>query len=300
MSIVVVGSANIDVQISGDRIPAPGETVFANSVTESVGGKGLNQAVAASRAGADVTLFCSIGSDDAGKRIAEFLSHEEISFQSTIGSKLTGRAYIQMDSEANNSISVYPGANVAIDSWPDGELALSLRNSYFLVMQMEVSAALNHSAAVLAKQFGATVVLTPAPVENVTAELLELTDVLILNQFESSLLGGNQDPFLAAQSLSAGRTLLLTLGDQGAQLYKAGQLIAHAKPAKLKALDTTGAGDCFSGSYVAAKTRGYSDEDALHYAVAASGLSVQTLGAAPSMPTVSEIDLEVERMRNHA
>jgi ribokinase len=216
MSVVVVGSANVDLTVRGSRLPRPGETVAATSYTETPGGKGLNQAVAASRAGADVSFFFAVGNDSGAQVLEGFLGGEELETKVAPTNQPTGRAFIETDDAGQNSIMVVGGANIALDEWPDASVEEAIAASYFLVLQQEISPTLNLRLAALANSLDTQVVLTPAPVENTSPSLLSFTDILVLNEHEASLLGGNEDPTLAARTLSAGKTLILTRGSAGA------------------------------------------------------------------------------------
>lgn len=289
MSVVVLGSANIDVLVTSDRLPSPGETVFGNSVQEHIGGKGLNQAVAASRTGSKIDFFYTVGNDHVGKKIIGFLEKESIRSHHLETEKETGRAFIHIDGNGENSITVISGANMAMESWPDRSLSEALSQAFFLMLQAEINPSLNLEVARLAKKEGVSVVLIPAPVEKVSDELLALSDVLILNEHECVILGGNPDLTLSAKTLSTGRTLILTLGAEGAELYKAGQLVGKFAAPKTLAIDTTGAGDCFAGSYISARASGLDEDSAVEFAVAAASLSVEKKGAAESMPDADEV-----------
>ena len=289
MSVVVVGSANVDLTITGERLPAPGETVAAERYEETPGGKGLNQAVAASRAGADVSFFHAVGNDSGATFLADFLSGESLTPRVSVADLPTGRAFIEVDAEGQNSIMVVGGANTAFEQWPDPGIEEAIAQSYFLVLQQEVSPTLNLHLAALANTLDTRVVLTPAPVENMSPSILSFVDILILNEHESSLLGGNPDPRLAASKLSAGKTLILTRGAAGATLFRSGEAIADFASPRVRVKDTTGAGDCFVGNYIARKVAGAPEAEAIQAACDAAAVSVTRIGAAPAMPTAEEL-----------
>lgn len=288
MSVVVVGSANVDLTVRGGRLPQPGETVAASSYTEAPGGKGLNQAVAASRAGAEVTFFCAVGNDSGAQVLKHFLSGEALKTKMAHTAQPTGRAFIEIDDAGQNSIMVVGGANTALDEWPDSSVEEAIASSYFLVLQQEISPTLNLRLAALANSLDTQVVLTPAPVENTPPSLLSFTDILVLNEHEASLLGGHKDPTLAARTLSAKKTLILTRGSAGASLYRSGTHAGDFPSPKVSAKDTTGAGDCFVGNFVAHKVSGARDDEAITFACQAAAVSVTKPGAAPSMPTAAK------------
>jgi ribokinase len=289
MSVIVVGSANIDVLVSSDRLPSPGETVFGDSVQENFGGKGLNQAVAASRTGSIVDFFFTVGKDAAGRNIISFLEKESLNSHPLQSEKETGRAMIQIDSYGENSITVIPGANMEMQPLPEESISGAIKQAFFIILQAEINPSVNLEVARLAKKHGVSVVLIPAPVEKVSEELLAVSDVLILNEHECASLGKGSELSLSAKTLSSGRTLILTLGAKGAELYKAGQLVSSFASPVVEAVDTTGAGDCFAGSYISSRALGYDEESAIEFAVTAASLSVQKKGAAESMPSLEEV-----------
>jgi ribokinase len=289
MSVIVVGSANIDVLVSSDRLPSPGETVFGDSVQENFGGKGLNQAVAASRTGSIVDFFFTVGKDAAGRNIISFLEKESLNSHPLQSEKETGRAMIQIDSYGENSITVIPGANMEMQPLLEESISGAIKQAFFIILQAEINPSVNLEVARLAKKHGVSVVLIPAPVEKVSEELLAVSDVLILNEHECAILGKGSELSLSAKTLSSGRTLILTLGAKGAELYKAGQLVSSFASPVVEAVDTTGAGDCFAGSYISSRALGYDEESAIEFAVTAASLSVQKKGAAESMPSLEEV-----------
>lgn len=284
MSVVVVGSANVDLFVRGQRLPEPGETVFADTYDELPGGKGLNQAVAAARAGAEVAFFCAVGKDSGADFLADFLGTEPLTLSATVTSSPTGRAIIQVDAKAENSIMVVGGANLAAESFGGSDFESRITKASHVVLQQEVSLALNLQAAKLARDAGALVVLTPAPAENTSNELLELVDILLLNEHEARIVAGMDNSAEAARSLSANRTVVLTQGAAGATLFSQGAHVGSVNAPKVESIDTTGAGDCLAGNFVAHRDAGAEDLDALDAACRAASESVKTAGAATAMP----------------
>ena len=284
MAVVVVGSANVDLFVRGQRLPEPGETVFADTYDELPGGKGLNQAVAAARAGSDVTFFCSVGKDSGADFLEDFLSHENISLSATVTDSPTGRAIIQVDAKAENSIMVVGGANLATESFDGDHFASKAAAASHVVLQQEVSLALNLHAATVARNAGSLVVLTPAPAENTSEELLELVDILLLNEHEARIVAKVDDAEDAAVALSIGRTVVLTQGAAGATLFTDGVRIGFVAAPRVESVDTTGAGDCLAGNFIAHRDAGASDLAALEAACFAASESVTRAGAATAMP----------------
>jgi ribokinase len=290
MSVVVVGSANVDTVIRGDRLPRPGETVEAGGYAEGPGGKGLNQAVAAHRAGADVTFFYATGDDSGAKFLNAFLSADNMDTRPLTTDQPTGRAFIQIDSHGENSIMIVGGANTALSAWPDTTIVDAIEQADFLVLQQEVSTELNLSLARLAHTHHTQVVLTPAPVEKTAENVLELVDILVLNEHEAQQVASTATALDGARALSDTRTVVVTQGKDGATVFRDGTLIGQGVAPAVTAVDTTGAGDCFVGFFVASLDRGSDITDAVSYACVAAALSVTTDGAAPAIPLAHDVD----------
>lgn len=275
--VVVVGSLNLDLVARTPRIPGPGETVQATGYAELPGGKGLNQAVAAARAGAAVAMIGAVGDDVAGDTLREVARRDGVDDRwiATVPGVPTGRALIAVDDAAENSIVVVPGAN--------GRAALSeLPPSKVVLAQLEVEPELVAQAFRLARARGATTVLNPAPAERVTPEVLALADVVVPNQHELEVLGGR-----AALAAAGVGTLIVTLGSDGADLFDATDPSArarHVDPFPVRPVDTTGAGDAFCGGLVARLAAGDGLPDALVFASANGALATTRPGAVPSLP----------------
>ena len=282
--VCVVGSANQDLVATTDRLPGPGETVLGFTYAEHAGGKGLNQVVAASRAGARCAFVGAVGNDDAGRQLVATLDTESIdrSALRTFENMPTGRALIGVSAEAENSIIVVPGANGALTADDVIEMAGSAR---VLLVQLEVPVPVVHAALLAAREAGAITILNPAPATSLSGGMLALCDVVIPNEHEAELLGGS------AHLLALGaRAVVITMGSRGARLCTPdGNGIAVAAFA-VDAVDTTAAGDAFCGAFAAALSRGAELVDALRFAAAAGALATTRAGAVPSLPTLAEIE----------
>lgn len=282
--VCVVGSANQDLVATTDRLPGPGETVLGFTYAEHAGGKGLNQVVAASRAGARCAFVGAVGNDDAGRQLVATLDTESIdrSALRTLENMPTGRALIGVSAEAENSIIVVPGANGALTADDVIEMAGSAR---VLLVQLEVPVPVVHAALLAAREAGAITILNPAPATILSGGMLALCDVVIPNEHEAELLGGS------AHLLALGaRAVVITMGSRGARLCTPdGNGIAVAAFA-VDAVDTTAAGDAFCGAFAAALSRGAELVDALRFAAAAGALATTRAGAVPSLPTLAEIE----------
>jgi ribokinase len=294
--VFVAGSINMDVVATAERHPRIGETVTGDAVLYFPGGKGANQAVAAARLGAPTALIGRLGKDAFGDELKAFLAAQrvDLSFVQQTSEAHTGTALITI-ANADNTIVVVPGANalvsaadVAAPAFVKGDIAVS----QFEIPLHTISAFFERARAA-----GATTILNPAPATEPNRELLDLVDILILNETELGLLAktglhDTDDPahvIEAARSLQTkGKTICVTMGKRGAlALVESRPLIITGRA--VKAIDTTGAGDCFVGAVAAQLAAGKSIRDALHYANAAASICVQRMGAAPSMPTAAEV-----------
>jgi len=278
VDVCVVGSANLDLVATTDRLPGPGETVLGSDFAEHPGGKGLNQAVAAARAGARTAFVGAVGDDDAGRRLLGVMAGDGIDAMrvADAGTVPTGRALIGVSSAGENSIIVVPGANatVAIESIPTATVVLA---------QLEVPLEAVVRAFELARACGATTVLNPAPARPLEPALLALCDVVVPNEHEAELLGG-----VGALLAAGARAVVVTLGANGAALHTADG-VSMVSPFAVDAIDTTGAGDTFCGSLSARLALGEPIDVALRYASAAAALSTTRRGAVPSVPRADEV-----------
>ncbi|MBP2437272.1 ribokinase [Microbacterium amylolyticum] len=289
-SVAVLGSANMDLVTQQPRLPLPGETIAGSTFTTGPGGKGLNQAVAARRAGVEVTFIGAVGSDGFGSELRSFLDHEGVGTDTlrTIEGP-TGIAIVSVVDGGENSIVIVAGANGADDISAADEAGI--RSSSLLVAQLERPLTLIEKAFALAKDGGATTVLTPAPVDADAVRLLPFTDILVPNETEAIELSGEGDAQSAARALSRQVGIVVTtLGAKGAIVATGGEIVATVAAHPADAVDTTGAGDTFVGAMVAALARGDELSAALAAASAAGAIAVTRFGAAPAAPTREEID----------
>jgi ribokinase len=296
--VFVAGSINMDVVATAERHPRIGETVAGKAVLYFPGGKGANQAVAAARLGAPTTLIGRLGKDAFGDQLRTFLTIQDVdlTYVRETAEAHTGTAIITT-ANADNTIVVIPGANALVDA--TDVAAPTLAKGDIAVSQFEIPLPAITAFFQRARAAGATTILNPAPAISFGAELLDLVDVLILNETELDLLAkaelrDNDDNarFVeAARSLrtSPDKTICVTLGKRGVLALAGGEPLIVPGLA-VKAIDTTGAGDCFVGAVAAQLAGGKSIRDALSYAIAAASISVQRMGAAPSMPTAAEVE----------
>lgn len=299
-SIVVVGSCNIDLVARVPRLPQPGETLTGTAFGTYLGGKGLNQAVAARRMGAAVALVARVGADDFGRRITAALHDEQIDVaQVRIDEQQpTGTAVILVEESGENNIVVVPGANGALTPGDIDRAAEQIRAAKVLLLQLEVPLTTTLHAARLADAAGTTVILTPAPAQRLPAALFSATDVLVPNAVEvAQVLGTEAPPREAAQALLAQGcgAVVVTLGAQGALLVtsEAEQTIP---PFPVSPVDTVGAGDAFVGALAAGLAAGRDLSTALRYASAAGAIATTKAGAMSSLPSLSEVE---QFLRSH-
>lgn len=289
--VVVLGSLNLDHVVRAARLPGPGETVAGDGFTTVPGGKGLNQAVAAHRAGAGVTLLGALGADPAGEALHAFLVTEGLATAHIARvAGASGTAHITVDAATGeNTIVVVPGAN-GVTLPLDAARERAIARSGALVMQLEVPQPMLLAAARVAAEHGVRTVLTPAPVQPIDPRLLELVDLLVPNEHEAMRLAGAGDPESAAIELSGGRLVVVTLGAEGVLCAEDGRIVGRFPARSVAAVDTTAAGDTFVGALVARLTAGRALQEAIGWAQAAAAIAVTRAGATSSMPTAAEVE----------
>ena len=304
-SVVVIGSSNTDLIIRVPRIPRAGETLLGGEFMSAAGGKGANQAVGAARAGGRVVFIARLGRDAFGDRAVAGLRRAgvDVSCVSRDERAASGVALIFVARDGENSIAVAGGANAKLSPADVKQAAGVIRSATVLVAQLETPLATVISAALVAAKAGVPVILNPAPARALPNRLLKLISILTPNETEAELLTGIKVTGEAAAAracrklrLRGVRTVILTLGARGAFLADvSGQQLVPGF--KVKAVDTTAAGDIFNGALGVALAEGKALRDAVRFANAAAALSVTRLGAQPSAPARSEIERLLERGR---
>ena len=293
--VFVAGSINMDVVATAERHPKVGETVLGKQVLYFPGGKGANQAVAAAKQGVLTTLIGRLGEDAFGNELRTFLAAQSIDLglvKETPGVH-TGTAIITL-AGGDNTIVVVPGANARLDA--SDVSAAPLAKGDVAVSQFEIPLPAISAFFRRARATGAITILNPAPARAAGPELLDLVDILVLNETELGFLTRRElhdsdEPqyFIeAARSLGRKKSVCVTLGRRGVLALVGGEAMLIPGRA-VKAIDTTGAGDCFVGALASQLAAGKPMRDALNYANAAASISVQRMGAAPSMPTAAEV-----------
>jgi ribokinase len=295
--VFVAGSINMDVVATASRHPKVGETVAGQAVHYFPGGKGANQAVSAAKLGAPVTLIGRLGMDAFGQQLRTFLGLQGVDLTLVKDSAdiHTGTAIITI-ADADNTIVVVPGANALVSA--EDVTAPVLAKGDIAVSQFEIPQATITAFFQRARAAGATTILNPAPALACDAELLDLVDILVLNETELGLLAqadlhDTDEParFIEAACrlpTASDKIICVTLGKRGVLALISGEP-SLIEGRAVKAVDTTGAGDCFVGALAAQLANGKAIRDALQYANTAASICVQRMGAAPSMPTAAEV-----------
>ncbi len=291
--ILVVGSSNIDLVASVDRLPSRGETVLGYRFAQSFGGKGANQAVAAARAGAEVAFLSKLGADANGRLIEQHLAAQGLSRPILLRDAEfpTGVAMILVDHSGENQIAVVPGSNGRLTPADLRQHRELIAGARVLLLQMEIPRETVFEALRLGRECGLTTILNPAPAAPLPSDLLRLVDILTPNESEAQVLTGSTDPAEAAQILT-GRgvgTVVVTCGANGAFLTT-GNDVTHIPGFLVVTIDSTGAGDAFNGALACAVAEGVPLKSAIERANAAGALATTGRGAQESMPTKDDIE----------
>jgi len=293
--ILVVGSLNADLVVRAPRFPRPGETISGEDLQVIPGGKGANQAVAAARLGAHVSMLGRVGRDNFGGFLLDNLKSNNVDSQLVQRDDAsTGTAIIVVDADGQNSIVLSPGANGKV--FPLDVEHASFSTFDLLLLQLEIPIPTVLRAAQLARQNGVRVLLNPAPAKELPDEMIALADFLIPNETELSLLTGMEVRDVPSAEAAAKKLLergaqnvIVTLGSKGA-------LIVNKQTSKLvdtfnvDVVDTTAAGDAFIGGFAVALDSASLLADAVRYGCACGALATTKFGAQPSLPTKDEVE----------
>lgn len=296
-NVVVIGSLNMDLVTRAPRLPRGGETLIGHSFATVSGGKGANQAVAAARLGAQVAMIGCVGNDDYGVQLRDALLAEQIDCQAvSVVEGSSGVALIVVDDHSQNAIVIVAGANGAMTPAVIDRFDAVLQNADVIICQLEIPDATVGHALKRARTLGKTVILNPAPASRpLPADWFAAIDYLIPNESEAAALSGvpvesRESAEKAASHLiamGAGK-VIITLGAEGS-LFANGKGFEHFPAPKVKAVDTTAAGDTFVGGFAAALADGKSEAEAIRYGQIAAALSVTRAGAQPSIPSMSDV-----------
>jgi len=302
MGVLIVGSLNIDIVTYLEKMPEPGETVVGDRLETFPGGKGLNQAVAAARAGGEVVMVGVLGNDSHSNMLKQVMLTEKINsdyVRKVVGA--SGTAIIEVDKSGRNRIIVIAGANSELkanDLKP--EILTKITKRQVLLSQLESPISELFSIFQAAKNSNFFTILNPAPARKLEMKFIQLIDLLVPNQFEAEFLTGikvtdTDSAFSAGKELiSQGvKSVLITMGEAGSVLITkdGGELFSSFK---VHAIDTTAAGDAFCGAIAVALSEEFDLKTAIRFASAAGALAVQIEGATTSMPTRQEIEKLME------
>ncbi len=297
--LLVIGSLNMDIVINVENMPLTGETILGKDIKYIPGGKGANQGFSAGKLGKNVTMLGCVGQDEFGEVLLNNLSRANVDIRYMKKSKelKTGTAFIYVNREGNNSIVVVPGANSQCDKNYLVEHDKQIQECDFILLQMEIPETAVYYVIQRAKQLGKTVILNPAPApEKIPDVILKDIDYLTPNETELARLTNNsceklEDMIDASYILiqKGVKNVLVTLGERGALLVNENGTQVFATR-KVKPVDTTAAGDCFSAAFVIALAEGKSQKEAISFANAASSIAVTRPGAQSSIPTREETD----------
>jgi len=296
--VVVFGSLNMDLVVRVPRMPQAGETLSAHGFLSNPGGKGANQAVACARQGGRVLMVGRVGADGFGAQLRTAIVAQGVNAAgvATTPGVSTGVAMIMVDDAAQNCIAVVPGANASVSVEDAEALHDQLADAGLLLLQLEVPMASVLRAASIAKDAGCTVLLNPAPAQSLPEDLWPLLDILVLNETEACLFSGlpSVDISNAADAavllLRRGpRDVIVTLGEHGV-VWASAAGARHFAAHKVRAVDTTAAGDTFIGALGALLVEGRPMEEALAHAIRAAAICVTRAGAQASMPSREEVE----------
>ena len=296
--IVVVGSINMDLVVTVERFPVPGETIRSSSFVTVPGGKGANQAAAASLAGGEVTMVGRVGEDIFGAACLDNLKAKGVNtdFIKQDPGSPTGNAMIAVDAQGQNELIYTPGANHRVTTEDAATAKETLARAAMVILQFELLMTTVRGVTQLASQLGTPVVLNPAPAEKPPACVLERADYIVPNETEAELLTGvkvtdTDSATKAAESLlqEGCKHVIVTLGAQGALVHD-GEAPTHVPAKSVQVVDATAAGDTFIGAFSVALATGRPLVEAVQFGCVAATLSVTKLGAQTSIPTHEEIE----------
>jgi len=290
--ITVIGSINMDLVTKTNRVPQRGETVLGESFYTIPGGKGANQAVAAARLGARVEFIGCVGDDAFGHELKENLQNEgiKVDYIETIPHASSGIASITL-SDGENSIVVVPGANYFLTPEIVEKNETVIAESNILLLQLEIPINSVVKAVSLAKKHNVKVILNPAPIQKLPTGMVELIDYFTPNEHEKELLFSSLE-IKTKEKESLQRKCIVTQGARGVTIFQEKEI--QIEGYKMKAVDTTGAGDTFNGALAYSLSIGKNLEEACRFANAAAAISVTKLGAQSGMPYRKDIEKFLE------
>lgn len=296
--ILVIGSSNMDLVVQVPRCPAAGETLFGSSFTTNYGGKGANQAVAVARIGSGVTFMTKLGNDTFGQQMRQHFSEEgmDLTHILTDAESPTGTALITVEDKGENRIIVVPGANVRLTENDVESLSAEINSCRFVLTQLEIPLPTVLHIAEMTSAAGKQLILNPAPARPLPNSLLQKVFLITPNETEAEILTGIRVSDVESARRAAlwfrekgVQQIVITMGSQGAFVFT-DDFQGMVPSYKVKAIDTTAAGDVFNGALTVALSEGKTTADAARFGCAASALAVMRPGAQSSIPTRTEID----------
>lgn len=295
-NICVIGSLNMDLVVNVDTMPKPGQTIIGSNFKEVPGGKGANQAVAMARLNGNVSMIGKVGEDGFGQTLINSLKNDKVDTTYIQTSKgATGVALITVDKNAQNSIVVSPGANFEVKEDDIDNNIEAIKNSDIVVLQLETPLNTIKYALNKAKELNKYTILNPAPAVKLDDEIIKNVDLLTPNETELEIISGvsietEEDIQKAAQIMieKGVKELIVTLGSKGS-LYINKEKNMFKKAYKVEAVDTTAAGDSYTGALAVALSQDKNIEDAMDFASKVGALSVLKEGAQSSLPTLEDV-----------
>ena len=299
---LVIGSLNMDMTVKVEELPKLGETIFGNDFYESCGGKGANQAVAVSKLGMKTEMIGMVGKDSQGEKLIQNLNKYGIISDNVIKSdELTGRAIITVDKKGDNNIIVIPGSNFKITKEHIQAKQDVIASSDVVILQNEIPSETVEFSLLKAKELGKITIFNPAPARKLSEKVFKNTDYLILNETEMEEIFEikfNDEEYTEKISIKKKKygikNIILTLGDKGSILFSEDNNIKKYDVYKVKAVDTTAAGDSFIGAFTMKICESGNSDEAIKYATAVSAIVVTRQGAQDSIPTREEIEKFIE------
>ncbi|MCR8634796.1 ribokinase [Paenibacillus radicis (ex Xue et al. 2023)] len=298
VKIVVIGSLNMDLVVVAPRVALEGETIIGGKFTAMPGGKGANQAVAASRLGAQVHMVGCIGDDGFGRELREHLRVGNINtdYVTTVPDASSGVAMITVSERGENSIVVSPGANDTMTIAHVKQAETIIREADLVLIQLEIPLEVVEEAVAMAKKHQVTVILNPAPARQLSEVLLKQIDILTPNETEGRIIVTGQaegdireEAIISFLRNKGVQNVVMTLGGEGVA-YSEGGSAGRLKAHTVEVVDTTGAGDSFNAGLGVYLAEGGSLEAAISFAQKVAALSVTKFGAQPSFPYRSQVD----------
>lgn len=295
--VLIVGSLNMDMVIKLKSLPKLGETILADNFYKSCGGKGANQAITASKLGLNVEMIGAVGKDEDGEELISNLKNNGIKPFIVFKDKPTGRAIINIDENGNNNIVVIPGANLELSKEDILEKLDIIKSSDIVILQNEISLETTKFTLEMSNKLGKITLFNPAPATKLEKDIYKHITYLIVNETELEYIfdiNVNEndfiDKFLKIKKENGIKNVLITLGEKGSIIFLENNTYLKFEAYKVKAIDTTAAGDSFIGAFTSYIVKGKKIEEAIKYASIVSAIVVTKIGAQDSIPSIEEIN----------